>query len=128
MARELDADIINVNLVLAAKLLELTARQRTLQLSKLLHKTVENARPIALLDNTEILFDNNLRQDPLRLFQSVSRHRRVVASWNGQITGNKLTYAEVGHPEYRSHDLAETLVVDVNELTRSSSVGQMGPA
>ncbi|WP_426289692.1 BREX-3 system P-loop-containing protein BrxF [Ensifer adhaerens] len=114
-AHELDADVINVNLALSGKLLELTERQRALHLSKLLDEAVENDAPVALLDNTEILFDHDLRQDPLRLLQSMSRNRCVVASWNGTITNNKLTYAEAGHPEYRSYDLTETLVVDMKQ-------------
>ncbi len=123
-ARELGTDLININLVLSAKLLELTARQRALHLSKLLGEAIEKAVPVALLDNTEILFDHDLQQDPLRLLQSMSRNRCVVASWNGTITRNKLTYAEAGHPEYRSYDLTDTLFVDMNESAATGSAGQ----
>lgn len=115
-AHVLNTDVINVNLALSAKLLELTVRQRALHLYRLLGEVVENAAPVALLDNTEILFDHDLQQDPLRLLQSISRNRCVVASWNGTIEGNKLTYAEPGHPEYRIYDLTETLVVDMKQL------------
>ncbi|MFO7901458.1 MAG: BREX-3 system P-loop-containing protein BrxF, partial [Pirellulaceae bacterium] len=54
-----------------------------------------------ILDNLEILFDTALQMDPLRLLKSVSRKRGIVASWNGTIGGNSLTYAEPDHPEYR---------------------------
>lgn len=127
-AHALHADVINVNLALSAKLLELTARQRAVHLSKLLGEVVENAAPVALLDNTEILFDHDLQQDPLRLLQSMSRNRCVVASWNGTISGNKLTYAEAGHPEYRSYDLTETLVVDMKQSVATAPVGQVRSA
>ncbi len=113
-ASNFGVDVININLALSEKLLELTLRQRPLHLSKLLGEVVEDAQPVALLDNTEILFDHDLQQDPLRLLQSISRNRCVLGSWNGTIVGDKLTYAEVGHPEYRSYDMAETLVVDMN--------------
>lgn len=115
VAEELGTDVINVNLALSAKLIELTERQRTLHLSTLFGDVVEKAGSVALLDNTEILFDHGLMQDPLRLLQGISRNRCVVASWNGAITGNKLTYAEAGHPEYRSYDVAGTLIVSMNE-------------
>jgi hypothetical protein len=127
-AHELDADVINVNLALSAKLLELTARQRVLHLSKLLGEAVENAAPIALLDNTEILFDHDLQQDPLRLLQSMSRNRCVVASWNGTIRDSKLTYAEAGHPEYRSYDLTDTLIVEMKQLVATALVGRVRSA
>ena len=128
VARELDAAVINVNLALSAKLLELTARQRAVHLSRLLGEAVENAAPVAFLDNTELLFDYDLQQDPLRLLQSMSRNRCVVASWNGTIRNNKLTYAEVGHPEYRSYDLTETLVVDMKRSVATDPVGQVRSA
>ncbi|RXH05816.1 BREX-3 system P-loop-containing protein BrxF [Bradyrhizobium vignae] len=115
VAGELGTDVINVNLALSAKLIELTERQRTLHLSTLFGGVIEEAGTVALLDNIEILFDHGLHQDPLRLLQSVSRNRCVVASWNGAVTGSKLTYAESGHPEYRSYDAADALIVNMNE-------------
>jgi DNA polymerase III delta prime subunit len=115
VAGELSSKVINVNLALSAKLIELTERQRTLQLSTLFGGVVEDAGTVALLDNIEILFDHRLRQDPLRLLQSVSRNRCVVASWNGAVAGGKLIYAQIGHPEYRSYDVAEVLILNMNE-------------
>jgi hypothetical protein len=115
VAGELGTHVTNINLELSARLIELTERQRTLQLSFLFGGVVEAAGSIALLDNTEILFDGPLRQDPLRLLQNVSRNRCVVASWNGAVTGSKLTYAESGHPEYRSYDAADASIVNMNE-------------
>ena len=116
VAGELGTKLINVNLALAAKLIELTERQRTLHLSALFGSVVEESGTVALLDNIEILFDHGLRQDPLRLLQGVSRNRCVVASWNGAVAGSKLTYAETGHPEYRSYDAAEALIVNMKRL------------
>ena len=127
-AKGLGINVINVNLELSAKLLELTARQRALRLFDLLDETIARAAPVALLDNTEILFGRDLQQDPLRLLEGMARTRCVVASWNGKITQNKLTYAEVGHSEYRSYDLTETLVVEINATTVNGAVGQAGSA
>jgi hypothetical protein len=67
-----------------------------------------------VLDNLEILFDKHLKQDPLRLLQGISRNRSVLASWNGTTAGGRLIYAETGHPEYRSYDLADTLIVGMD--------------
>lgn len=114
VGEELGADVINVNLTLSAKLIELTERQRALHLSALLGEVLGKAGSVALLDNTEILFDRDLKQDPLRLLQGLSRTCSIVASWNGRLAGDKLTYAEAGHPEYRAYDRAEALIVDVN--------------
>ncbi len=75
---------------------------------------MDKAQSIIVLDNLEILFDKDLKQDPLRLLQGLSRNRSVVASWNGIATGGKLTYAETGHSEYRNYDLADLTVVGMD--------------
>lgn len=114
VADVLGADVININLSLSAELLELTAKQRVLRLPEILCLIVDKAESTVVLDNLEILFDKDLKQDPLRLLQGISRNRSVVASWNGTVSGSKLMYAETGHPEYRSYDLVDTLIVGMD--------------
>lgn len=106
------APLINVNLELSRRLLDLTARQRSLQLPPLVANIVAASdADVTLLDNIEILFDINLKQDPLRLLQGISRNRTVVAAWNGTIEGNHLVYAKPGHTEHRRYPLRDCLVV-----------------
>jgi hypothetical protein len=114
VAAELGIEVINVNLALSSELLELTARQRALRLPEILDHIADKIHPTAVLDNLEILFDKELKQDPLRLLQGISRNRSVVASWNGKIKGGKLLYAEIGYPEYRYYDWAGTLIVGMD--------------
>ena len=83
VANEFASSVINVNLTLSRELLELSARQRALRLPSLLDQIVSQSQSLVILDNLEILFDKDLQQDPLRLLQSISRNRSVVASWNG---------------------------------------------
>ncbi|NKE72820.1 BREX-3 system P-loop-containing protein BrxF [Candidatus Manganitrophus noduliformans] len=104
--------LINLNLELSRRMLDLTARQRALQIPKLSEEIVIQAgNSVILLDNTEILFDISLKQDPLRLFQGISRNRTVVAAWNGSVENNYILYAEPGHPEYRRYPIRDLLLV-----------------
>jgi predicted ATPase len=104
--------LVNVNLELSRQLLDLTSRQRSLQLPLLLANiAAASAAEATLLDNIEILFDITLKQDPLRLLQGISRNRTVVAAWNGSIEGDHLVYAAPGHTEYRRYPLQDYLVV-----------------
>lgn len=114
IAKEFGSSVINVNLALAGELLELTAKQRSLRLPGILDQIVDQAQSPVILDNLEILFDKDLQQDPLRLLQSISRNRAVVASWNGSMSSGKLLYAETGHPEYRSYDSVDALIVGMD--------------
>ena len=103
--------LINVNLELSRRMLDLTERQRALHLPRLLGEIVgETTGDVALLDNTEILFDVHLKQDPLRLLQGLSRNKTVVAAWNGAIGEGHLTYAVPAHPEYRRYPVSDVLV------------------
>jgi len=111
------APLINVNLELSKRMLDLTERQRCLQIPRLLDEIVkEAASEVLLLDNLEILFDVNLLQDPLRLLQGMSRNRTVVATWNGSIENNRLVYAAPEHPEYRKYPVIDLLTVIVEKV------------
>ncbi len=105
------AHLVNVNLALSRQLLELTERQRTLQLLPLLEKIASNDNAIVLLDNIEVLFDISLKQDPLRLLQRLSRNKTIVAAWNGTIVEDSLIYATPTHPEYKRYPIQDFLVV-----------------
>ncbi|GIW92425.1 MAG: ATPase AAA [Pirellulaceae bacterium] len=106
VAARASAPLLNVNLELSCRMLDLTERQRALQVPRLLqdvcassverHATNVERRAscvdrhgseVLLLDNVEILFDVKLKQDPLRLLQGLSRNRTIVAAWPGRITG-----------------------------------------
>lgn len=114
LANDLGTEVINLNLVLSAALLELTTKQRTLRLPALLSDIVAMAQTPLLLDNIEILFDPALKQDPLRLLKGISRNRPMVVAWNGTMHNGKLFYAEPSHPEYKSYDVGDTLMVGMD--------------
>ena len=122
-------------------MLDLSVRQRALQLPRLLGEIVgEATRELVLLDNIEILFDVHLKQDPLRLLQGLSRNKTVVAAWNGKITRDEwkmksderqpsdsllntqssslyLTYAVPDHTEYRRYPIRDFLVASPEVTT-----------
>ncbi|RDE49560.1 MAG: BREX-3 system P-loop-containing protein BrxF [Candidatus Accumulibacter meliphilus] len=116
--------IVNINLALAERLLELTARQRALRVARLVDDIVqEQAAETVLLDNIEMLFHPDLKQDPLRLLQSLARNRTIVATWRGAQVGSSLTYAVPDHPEYRRFDDPQALIV----LTVGANPESNGP-
>ena len=111
VAERIDVPLINVSLELSRRLLDLTERQRRIQVPPLLGGIVaETAGDVVLLDNVEFLFDIALRQDPLGLLQRLSRRRTVVATWNGSMEDNHIVYAVPEHPEYRRYPVDGVLV------------------
>ena len=105
------APLVNVNLELSRRMLELTERQRSLQVLGHLREIVANCSgEMILLDNIEVIFDVTLKQDPLRLLQGLSRNKTIVAAWNGTIVDNSLIYGVPTHPEYRRYPIQDFLV------------------
>jgi hypothetical protein len=110
--------LVNVNLEITRRMLDLTERQRALQLPRILEDIINvTAADVVLLDNIEVLFDVSLKQDPLRLLQGLSRSKAIVVAWGGYIKGEYLHYATPDHPEYKRYPLQGLLIVkpDANE-------------
>lgn len=111
--KQANAPLLNVNLELSRRMLELTERQRALQLPRLLSEIVNvPGADVILLDNIELLFDVSLKQDPLRLLQGMSRNKTIVAAWNGFVENKQLIYATGGHPEYKRYPVRDFLMVN----------------
>ena len=108
--------VVNLNLELSRGLLDLTERRRALEVPGALDEILGRDTPV-LLDNTEILFDPALRQDPLRLLQHASRNQTIVASWNGTVDDRYLSYADPGHPEYRRYPTGGLVIVVPSAVT-----------
>lgn len=121
VAAELGVPVININLELSEKLLDLTAKKRALHLPKLLGEIADTEDLTLVLDNLEILFDKELKQNPLKLLQGLSRNRSVLASWDGLAEKGKLIYAEPGHPEYRIYNITDTLIVKMDNTATADS-------
>jgi hypothetical protein len=116
--------VLPVGSEISQRLLDLTERQRMLQLPTILENAVASLPPeMTLLDNTEVLFSPALKQDPLRLLQRISRNRTVVASWLGSVGGGHLTYAAPDHPEFRRYPTEDLLVVTLDDSSELAGQG-----
>ena len=118
------APLVNVNLELSRRLLDLTERQRPRHIQRLLEEVVAGTMGagttsnVVLLDNVELLFDVRLQQDPFRLLRDISRRRTVVAACAGSVEDGHLRYAAPGHAEYQRHATDDILVVSVEGAPR----------
>ena len=112
VASQTDPPLINLSLELSRRLLDLTERQRVMRVSRLLGDIVNSYDDDAvLLDNTEILFDTSLQQNPLLLLQSISRNKVAVVAWNGRVEKDHLIYATPDHPEYRRYPTRDLVLI-----------------
>jgi hypothetical protein len=116
LAKSVGYPLLNVNLELSKRMLDLPRSQRPMQVSRLLQGLI-GAAPgeVVLLDNLEVLFDPALEVEPLRLLQASSRNRTLVAAWCGEYQGGTLTYAEPSHPEFAKFNQVEALVLTAGQ-------------
>lgn len=114
VAHKIGCPLVNVNLELSKRMLELTRTQRARQVERLVKEVIADlSGDVVLLDNLEILFDTGLEVEPLRLLQVSSRNRTIVASWNGSFRDGTLIYAEPGHPEFIQFKQPEAVVISL---------------
>jgi hypothetical protein len=114
--------VINLNLELSRRLLDVPSHQRPLHVTEKLDEIMTAAgHDLVLLDNTELLFDADLRLLPLEVLQSLSRNRTILATWNGVLVGNSLRYAVPGHPDYRECSATDVLCVNLHHEESTGS-------
>jgi hypothetical protein len=81
VAQENGFPLLNINLELSKRMLELTRSQRARQVERLFKDVIASAQgDVVLLDNLELLFNPSLEVEPLRLLQVVSRTCMLVAT------------------------------------------------
>lgn len=107
LANQRDMKVMNVGATLGSRLAALPQRQRALQTNVILRELADEYAngDLLLLDNIELLFDQTLRLNPLDLLKRHAHSRRVVAVWPGELIDGRLTYAQMGHPEYQGYGL-----------------------
>lgn len=114
--------LINVNLGLSQKLLELPRNKRPAKVDRVFGEIIEASDgDLVVLDDLEVLFDPVLQVDPLRLLKGHSRNKTLIASWNGTFHDGTLSYAEPDHPEYKSYRDVDIPVVSVTKQTTASN-------
>ena len=107
LAKKKNVVPLNIGAELGRRLAGLPQRQRRLQTTTFLRDlAVQHATgDLLLLENIELLFDRSLQLDPLDLLKRHAHVKRVVAVWPGELRDGRLTYAEMGHPEYQDNSL-----------------------
>jgi len=111
--------ILNLNLELSSRLIELSMKQRALKVSAIIGELVKNNENGVVLDKTEIMFDMSLKLDPLALLKRLSRDKLIIVLWNGYLSNGKLCYAEPNHVEFKTYTIEDLIVIDAKNYFAS---------
>ncbi|HHY42304.1 MAG TPA: BREX-3 system P-loop-containing protein BrxF [Thermoanaerobacterales bacterium] len=109
---------INLNLELAQRLMTIPVHERPLLVSQCIDEIVKEINEERLIfDHIEILFEKPLKVNPLALLKNVSRYKKLVTIWSGEIRDDVLTYAKPGHPEYVKYYIEpDFTALDINRI------------
>lgn len=116
VASEESLPCLNVSARLSRQLLERTPRQRRLEAANALRDIVRAAdADTVLLDHIDLLFEPDLKLDPLQLLKSLSRHTTLAAAWGGRMQDGEVIYAEPEHEAYVRRSVGDVRVVSAGE-------------
>lgn len=117
LAQSVGVPPLNLGLELGRLLAALPQKQRPLQAGAVLRNLADKFAngDLLLLDNIELLFDRSLKLDPLDLLKRHAHARRAVAVWPGELHDDRLTYAEMNHPEHQDYGLENVVLFDTQQ-------------
>ena len=99
-----DAERININLMLSEKLLSVSKRDY-MRSGEYIEEFLNNSNCLYILEHIDILFDPQLKINPITLLKNLSRSRCLIVVWPGEYRDGVWSYANASHPEYyRSND------------------------
>ena len=119
LGNKLNIEPLNVGLELGRRLAATPNNKRGFSAGELLREIAlletfgERGEAPLLLDNLELLFEPSLQINPLDLVRRLAHSRRVVAVWPGERRGDRLIYADMGHPEYRDYSQDGVVLLEI---------------
>ncbi|WP_139368265.1 BREX-3 system P-loop-containing protein BrxF [Evansella clarkii] len=91
---------INVNSVISESLISIPKHKYPMFMEDILRNAFADEEKIYILQHIDILFDPQLKINPVRLLENLSKSYRLLVDWPGRYIDGQLIYAEYGHPEY----------------------------
>ena len=107
-------DTLNLNLFLSKILITLKKDERNNPDELIESMLFKNSnKDVILLSHINILFDINLKWNPLDIFKKLSRDKIIIVLWDGKLTKRGLEYASHPHLEniYYSIDKFEEILI-----------------
>lgn len=114
LIKRMQIPTLNFSLELSRHLREFPVQKRQREVSVLLRQLVNKSEhKIVCFNHIEYIFDPELKQDPLRLFESLSGNVVVIVIWPGNVDGTSLSYAVPGHPEHTTLQVKKENIITI---------------
>lgn len=101
---------INLNLELSKRLIYVPFNERWIYADEELRNILlKNKHDTIIVDNTEILFEEHLKLNPIQELKKISKYKNIIASVRGDYKNNTLTYGKMGERECKKYSLDDLL-------------------
>ncbi|OMD42681.1 BREX-3 system P-loop-containing protein BrxF [Paenibacillus odorifer] len=112
---QLKIPILNVNLLLSEQLRQISPERRPFEVGRILRAVaMQENKEVIFLDHIEYLFDRELKQNPVRLFENLSGNKIIIIKWPGTLENGILRYATPEHHEfYQSDNSYASYVIEI---------------
>lgn len=105
---------INVNKELALRLKDVPVPRRQRVVKDELQKLINDYdTDVILLSRIHYLFDEELKQNPIGLFEYISGNKVILIDWPGEVSKGFIRYGTHDHPEYFEADGFEDHIIHV---------------
>lgn len=113
IVKNVDSQFKNLSKLLSEKLVVLSLKDREQYLHSLVSDLVKEAVDICYFSRINLLFEESLQADPLKLLQHAAKKKPIIVVWPGSLDSMSLSYAKPGLPDYKSYKLNEFQDVQV---------------
>lgn len=113
IVKNVDSQFKNLSKLLSEKLVVLSLKDREQYLHSLVSDLVKEAVDICYFSRVNLLFEESLQADPLKLLQHAAKKKPIIVIWPGSLDSMSLSYAKPGLPDYKSYKLNEFQDVQV---------------
>jgi hypothetical protein len=103
----------NTSRLLSEKLVVMSQKDRKRQIHDLVSDLVKEAESICYLSRINVLFEDSLQTDPLKLLQHAAKKKPIIVILPGNIDNVSLNYAKPGLSDHKSYKLNEFQDVQV---------------
>lgn len=113
IVKHVDIQFKNLSKLLSEKLVVLSLKDREQCLHSLVSDLVKEVEDICYFSRINLLFEESLQADPLKLLQYAAKKKPIIVIWPGSLDSMSLSYAKPGLPDYKSYKLNEFQDVQV---------------
>jgi hypothetical protein len=108
-----DSPAINLSKILSEQLIVMSMKDRIKSITALINKIVNDCGSVCNLDRVNVLFEESLAQDPIKLLHRAAKKKPIIVLWPGDINESSLSYSKPGYPDYKNYKLNELQDVQV---------------